>query len=84
MVSIDDATKITTKALQNIGLDLDDATVQAKITVHAELCGYNQGLVKMYQPDMMKPANNCSKPTLERNSIKSCIVNVCRLDMSQE
>lgn len=75
MVTIDDAISITTKALQNIGWDINDATVQAKIMVHAELCGNNQGLVKMYQPDMMKPARNCSKPTLERNYMNSCVVN---------
>lgn len=72
---MDDALQVTTKALQNIGWDVDDATIQAQIMVHAELCGNNQGLVKMYQPEMMKPAANCSKPTIERNALNSAVVN---------
>ena len=45
-----------------IGWDHDDATIQAEIMVAAELCGNNQGLVKMYDPKMMQPSKDSGKP----------------------
>ena len=39
-----------------IGWDEEDAALQAEIMTAAELCGNNQGLVKMYQPALMAPA----------------------------
>jgi Malate/L-lactate dehydrogenase len=74
-VSIEHAYETTKKALQRIGWDENDASVQSEIMVAAELCGNNQGLVKMYQPQLMSPAPNCSKPVIERDSINSAIVN---------
>ncbi len=41
----------------------------------AELCGNNQGLVKMYQPEMMAPAPGASKPTIERETLVSAVIN---------
>ena len=38
-----------------IGWDDEDAGLQAEIMTAAELCGNNQGLVKMYQPALMRP-----------------------------
>ena len=41
----------------------------------AELCGNNQGLVKMYQPALMAPSPGASKPTVERDTPTSAVVN---------
>jgi LDH2 family malate/lactate/ureidoglycolate dehydrogenase len=41
----------------------------------AELCGNNQGLVKMYDPTMMAPAPNSEKPTVERDTPTSAVIN---------
>lgn len=43
--------------------------------VAAELCGNNQGLVKMYQPEMMKPAESAAKPVVERDTPSSAVIN---------
>merc|ERR1712087_374045 len=65
----------TTKALKSIGWDDEDAALQAEIMVGAERCGNNQGLVKMYNPKLMAPAPGRSKPTIERDSAASAVVN---------
>lgn len=74
-VSIDEAKSTTAKALKAIGWDDDDAALQAEIMTAAELCGNNQGLVKMYQPEMMAPAPDAAKPTIERETPTSAVVN---------
>jgi LDH2 family malate/lactate/ureidoglycolate dehydrogenase len=74
-VPIDEARSVTAKALKMIGWDDDDAALQAEIMTAAELCGNNQGLVKMYQPAMMAPAPNAAKPTVERETSTSAIIN---------
>lgn len=74
-VSIEEARATTAQALRNIGWDGDDATLQAEIMVAAELCGNNQGLVKMYQPEMMAPAPNSGKPTVQRETPNSAVIN---------
>jgi len=58
-----------------IGWDDDDASLQAEIMTAAELCGNNQGLVKMYQPSLMAPAEGAGKPTIERDTPTSAVVN---------
>jgi L-2-hydroxycarboxylate dehydrogenase (NAD+) len=76
MVSIDEARSTTALALQKIGWDEQDAALQADIMTAAELCGNNQGLVKMYQPALMAPAlNHNGKPTLERETNNSAVFN---------
>ena len=74
-VSIEEAQTMTTQALRQIGWDKDDATLQAKIMVAAELCGNNQGLVKMYNPQLMAPAPNAGKPIVERDTPSSAVIN---------
>lgn len=75
MVSIADARATTTRALEKIGWDHEDASLQAEIMVAAELCGNNQGLVKMYQPSLMQPAPHSGKPTIERSTSNSAVLN---------
>jgi hypothetical protein len=75
LVSIEEAQSTTAKALQQIGWDADDASIQAEIMTAAEVCGNNQGLVKMYDPTMMVPAKNAGKPTIERLTSNSAVVN---------
>ena len=55
-VTIAEAQATTKAALKMIGWDDEDAGLQAEIMTAAELCGNNQGLVKMYQPALMAPA----------------------------
>jgi LDH2 family malate/lactate/ureidoglycolate dehydrogenase len=43
--------------------------------VPAELCGNNQGLVKMYNPALMAPSPGTSKPTVERETATSAVIN---------
>jgi LDH2 family malate/lactate/ureidoglycolate dehydrogenase len=74
-VSIEEALRVTKQALTMIGWDEGDAQVQAEIMVSAELCGNNQGLVKMYQPDLMRPAPNSGKPAVERDTPTSAVIN---------
>jgi len=66
---------MTAAALRKIGWDEEDAGLQAKIMTTAELCGNNQGLVKMYNPVLMAPSPNTSKPTIERDTPTSAVVN---------
>lgn len=74
-VSVQEARETTAKALQMIGWDHEDAALQAEIMTAAELCGNNQGLVKMYQPALMAPSPNAGKPTVERETPTSAVVN---------
>ena len=74
-LSIDEARDTTALALEKIGWDHADAALQAEIMTAAELCGNNQGLVKMYQPEMMAPAPGCSKPVVERETVTSAVIN---------
>ena len=74
-VSIDEALSKTTQALQKIGWDEGDASLQAEIMTSAELCGNNQGLVKMYQPHLMAPSPNAGKPMIERDTLTSAVIN---------
>ena len=41
----------------------------------AELCGNNQGLVKMYNPVLMAPDSNTGKPSIERETSISAVIN---------
>lgn len=74
-VPIDEAVRVTTMALQKIGWDEGDSKIQAEIMTSAEICGNNQGLVKMFQPAMMAPAPNRQKPTIERETATSAVIN---------
>jgi Malate/L-lactate dehydrogenase len=74
-ITIDEARSTTAKALRMIGWDEQDAALQAEIMTAAELCGNNQGLVKMYQPTMMQPAPNSGKPFIERSTSNSAVLN---------
>lgn len=74
-VSIEEAQSKTAEALRKIGWDEDDASLQAEIMTAAELCGNNQGLVKMYQPALMAPSPDASKPMMERDTPTSAVMN---------
>lgn len=74
-VPIDEARSLTAKALKKIGWDDDDAALQAEIMTAAELCGNNQGLVKMYDPVLMTPAPGAGKPVVERETPTSAVIN---------
>lgn len=75
-VSIEEALDTTTRALKKIGWDDEDAALQAEIMTAAELCGNNQGLVKMYQPQMMAPSPDyAGKPVVERETSNSAVIN---------
>jgi len=74
-VAIEEARTQTAAALRAIGWDEQDAALQAEIMVAAETCGNNQGLVKMYQPALMAPAPNAAKPTVERRTSSSAVIN---------
>jgi Malate/L-lactate dehydrogenase len=73
-ITIDEATEMTTKALRQIGWDEEDAKIQAEVMVSAELCGNNQGLVKMYQPQLMAPSTNVQKPKITRETAISAVI----------
>ena len=75
VVSIEDAKAKTAAALRMVGWDEEDAALQAEIMTAAELCGNNQGLVKMFQPALMAPSPGASKPTIERETATSAVVN---------
>jgi len=66
---------MTAAALRKIGWDEEDAALQAEIMTAAEVCGNNQGLVKMYQPALMAPAPGTAKPAVERDTPTSAVVN---------
>jgi LDH2 family malate/lactate/ureidoglycolate dehydrogenase len=74
-VSIDEAERMTAAALRAIGWDADDAALQAEIMTAAELCGNNQGLVKMYQPHLMAPSPDyAGKPVVTRETVSSAVI----------
>jgi L-2-hydroxycarboxylate dehydrogenase (NAD+) len=74
-VTIDEATTMTLQALMKIGWDEEDAATQAEIMVAAELCGNNQGLVKMYQPSLMAPSpQRGGKPIITRETAISAVI----------
>ena len=54
-VSHAEALEKTTAALKAVGWDDEGARVQASIMVSSEACGNNQGLVKMFKPELMAP-----------------------------
>ena len=74
-VSIEEAQSMTAQALKQIGWDDEDANLQAEIMTAAELCGNNQGLVKMYQPALMAPSQDAAKPVTERETSTSAVIN---------
>ena len=74
-VSVAEARATTAKALSKIGWSDDDANLQAEIMTAAELCGNNQGLVKMFQPALMAPSPGAGKPIIERDAPTSAVVN---------
>jgi len=74
-VSISEAEAKTAAALRKIGWDEEDAVLQAEIMTSSETCGNNQGLVKMFQPELMAPQPGTSKPTIERVTSTSAVVN---------
>jgi hypothetical protein len=74
-VSIEEAQSTTAKALEQIGWDSEDAALQAEIMTSAELCGNNQGLVKMFDPTMMQPSPDSGKPFVERVTGNSAVLN---------
>jgi LDH2 family malate/lactate/ureidoglycolate dehydrogenase len=74
-VSIEEAQSKTAAALRMVGWDDEDARLQAEIMTAAELCGNNQGLVKMYNPALMAPSAETAKPTIERDTPTSAVVN---------
>lgn len=43
--------------------------------ISAELCGNNQGLVKLYHPALMAPAPDAGKPQVERETRNSAVYN---------
>jgi len=61
-----EALKQTTAALKAVGWDDEGAEIQATIMCSSEACGNNQGLVKMFNPQLMAPAEGAGKPTVER------------------
>jgi L-2-hydroxycarboxylate dehydrogenase (NAD+) len=74
-IPVDEALAKTKQALMKIGWDDSDALTQATIMVSAQSCGNNQGLVKMYQPALMAPAPGAEKPTVEKDTPSTAIVN---------
>ena len=74
-VTVAEAEAKTKAALMAIGWDDEDASLQAEIMTAAELCGNNQGLVKMFKPELMAPAPDTKKPTIERDTPTSAVVN---------
>lgn len=74
-VPIELARSTTAAALRQVGWGEKEAAMQADIMVSAELCGNNQGLVKMYQPKLMAPAPGAAPPTIERDAPASAVVN---------
>ena len=73
-VSVKEAQSTTAQALRMIGWDDEAADVQAEIMTAAELCGNNQGLVKMFKPELMAPAPGAGKPVVERETASSAVI----------
>ena len=74
-VSVKEAQSTTAQALRMIGWDDEAADVQAEIMTAAELCGNNQGLVKMFNPSLMAPQPGAGKPVVERETATSAAIN---------
>ena len=74
-VSVKEARSTTAQALRMIGWDDEAADVQAEIMTAAELCGNNQGLVKMFNPSLMAPQPGAGKPVVERETATSAAIN---------
>ncbi len=74
-IPMEEARTTTARALQQIGWNVKDAALQADIMIAAELCGNNQGLVKMYQPKQMAPAPGAGVPVVERETPSSAVIN---------
>ena len=77
-IPIEEARSTTTRALQQIGWNASDAALQADIMIAAELCGNNQGLVKLFQPKQMAPAPGAGVPIIERDTPSSAVINANR------
>ena len=73
-VSVKEAQSTTAQALRMIGWDDEAADVQAEIMTAAELCGNNQGLVKMFKPELMAPAPGAGKPVVERETASCAVI----------
>ena len=73
-VSHAEALEKTTAALKAVGWDDEGARVQASIMVSSEACGNNQGLVKMFKPELMAPAPGAGKPVVERETASSAVI----------
>ena len=69
-----EALEKTTAALKAVGWDDEGARVQASIMVSSEACGNNQGLVKMFKPELMAPAPGAGKPVVERETASSAVI----------
>ncbi|KAJ1476891.1 Malate/L-lactate dehydrogenase [Baffinella frigidus] len=52
-VPIKDLDAMLRKALLNIGFSAEDSETMTKVMMHAEICGNNQGISKMYRPQDM-------------------------------
>ncbi|KAG8470155.1 hypothetical protein KFE25_008576 [Diacronema lutheri] len=74
-VPIEMARSTTAAALRQTGWGDKEAAMQADIMVSAELCGNNQGLVKMFQPKLMAPAPGAAPPAVERDALASAVIN---------
>ena len=74
-VTITEAREKTAAALRQVGWDAEDAALQAEIMTAAELCGNNQGLVKMFNPSLMAPQPGAGKPVVERETATSAAIN---------
>lgn len=74
-VTLQDARAAAVAVLKNIGWDDQDAQTQADIMLFAERHGNNQGLIKLLKPSGMAPAKNAGKPSIERETKISAVVN---------
>ncbi|KAJ8602524.1 hypothetical protein CTAYLR_001303 [Chrysophaeum taylorii] len=74
-VALGEAFETTKKALMAVGWGEPEAAIQAEVMVAAETCGNNQGLVKMYQPQLMAPAPGSAAPVVERVTDTSSVLN---------
>jgi len=73
-VALGEALKKTTLALKAVGWGEEEASVQAEIMVSAETCGNNQGLVKMFKPEMMAPAKGSGLPKVAKETATTVLL----------
>ena len=73
-VPIPEALTKTKEALEAVGWDEPEATIQAEIMVAAETCGNNQGLVKMFKPELMAPAAGSGAPKIEKETASTATI----------